>query len=69
MATKDKKKHENQMSFIDEFEWKHGHGGKRTGAGCKKSAVEAKVMLVPEPLLASFKQQIEEYKRSIAAEK
>lgn len=60
------KKHEDQMSFVDEFDWKHGRGGKRTGAGRKASAVKTKVMRVPEPLVASFEQQLEEYKRSVA---
>ncbi|NNN70958.1 hypothetical protein [Vibrio sp. 3-2(1)] len=58
MATK---KHEDQMSFVDEFDWKHGRGGKRTGAGRKASAVKTKGARA-----ASFEQQIEEYKRSVA---
>lgn len=42
MATKGKKSknHEDQMSFIEEFDWKQSHGGKRAGAGRKASAVK-----------------------------
>lgn len=71
MATKGKKSknHEDQMSFIEEFDWKQSHGGKRAGAGRKASAVKTQVMRVPEPLVASFKAQIEEFRRSIATEK
>ncbi|RYU56045.1 hypothetical protein ERW51_16510 [Aliivibrio finisterrensis] len=65
---KNKKNTEEQMSFLDEFNWKQGHGGKRTGAGRKPLGIKTKVMRVPEPLVASFEQQIEEYKRSIVME-
>ncbi|EJE8579503.1 hypothetical protein M5219_002387 [Vibrio vulnificus] len=62
---KNKKNTEDQMSFVEEFNWKHGHGGKRLGAGRKASGNKTRVMRVPEPLVASFERQIEEYKRSV----
>lgn len=64
MANKSKKTDkEDQISFVDEFGWKLGHGGKRSGSGRPKSAIETKVIRVPVELVPQVKKLIEEYKK------
>ncbi|HCE1977275.1 TPA: hypothetical protein NGS68_000541 [Vibrio parahaemolyticus] len=67
MAKGKSRKHEEQMRFVDEFSWKQSHGGKRDGAGRKATGIKTKVLRVPEALVPTFKEQIEEYKQSLSA--
>ena len=55
----------DQISFIDEFDWKHAHGGKRTGSGRPKGSVENKVIRVPVELVLQVKKLIDDYKKEV----
>ena len=66
MPTKQKKTDKlDQISFIDEFDWKHAHGGKRTGSGRPKGSVETKVIRVPVELVLQVKKLIDDYKKEV----
>lgn len=66
MATKPKKTDKlDQISFIDEFDWKLGHGGKRNGSGRPKGSIETKVMRVPVELASHVKRLIDDYKEEV----
>jgi hypothetical protein len=56
----------DQMSFVDEHDWKLGHGGKRNGAGRPKNKAETKVMRVPEELVEQVQKMIDDYKNGAA---
>jgi hypothetical protein len=53
----------DQMSFVDEHDWRLGHGGKRSGAGRPKSKTLTKVMRVPEELVEQVQKMIDSHKK------
>lgn len=55
----------DQISMIDEFNWKHAHGGKRAGSGRPKAEFETKVMRVPVALEAEVRALIDKYKMGL----
>jgi hypothetical protein len=64
MARKIKKTDKvDQMSFVDEHDWRLGHGGKRSGAGRPKSKTLTKVMRVPEELVEQVQKMIDSHKK------
>lgn len=66
MSTKPKKTDKlDQISFIEEFGWKQGHGGKRAGSGRPKGSIETKVMRVPVELVPHVKRLIDDYKKEV----
>ena len=66
MTTKQKKTDkDDQISFIEEFDWKQGHGGKRAGSGRSKGSIETKVMRVPVDLVPLVNKMIDDYKKEV----
>jgi len=66
MPTKPKKTDKlDQISFVDVFDWKHAHGGKRTGSGRPKSSIETKVIRVPVELVPHVQKLIDDYKKEV----
>lgn len=53
----------DQLSMVDEYGWKHGHGGKRNGAGRPKGKAMTKVMRVPEELVKQVQKIIDDHKK------
>ena len=53
----------DQLSFVDEHDWKLGHGGKRNGAGRPKSTAVIKVMCVPGELVDQVQKMIDDSKK------
>jgi hypothetical protein len=55
----------DQISMIDEFDWKHGHGGKRAGSGRPKAEFKTKVVRIPVALESEVKVLIDRYKQGL----
>lgn len=56
------KKCDKTISMAESFGWKQGHGGKRDGAGRKKSAIRTITLRVPEELVPDVRKMIEHYR-------
>ena len=59
------KKCNKTIEMADAFGWKMGHGGKREGAGRKKTAIETKTIRVPVALIPQVQQLITDYKARV----